>query len=423
MLEWLESEYPTSALLNRVSRLRKSFGTTSTAPSQRALAVEPHQIRKSPSRPDLATIQNITRSKIGEVIRITVEMDTEVQYLEERLEAPARIFFDLKGAKPVPGLINSQLIYNDYAAVPEIRLGQHVGNTTRIVIDMAGISRYTVFSVYDPFRLVIDCVLDPERPKTIVANQKVTPIEKNPGGDISLARQLGLGISRIVIDPGHGGHDPGAIGRGAVESEIALDVALRLNELLMTKPGFEVIMTRRTDRFVPLKERTAIANRENADLFLSIHANASLKPQAGGIETYYLNFTTDPEAEAVAARENSASGQAMRNLTDIVQTIALNNKLDESRDFAQMVQNSMFHRLRPQHNQLRNLGVKQAPFVVLIGAKMPSVLAEISFVTNEIESSLLQTDTYRQRAAQALLDAILIYRDSLQKNLETTETF
>ena len=182
-------------------------------------------------------------------------------------------------------------------------------------------------------------------------------------------------------------------------------------------------MTRRTDRFVPLKERTAIANRENADLFLSIHANASLKPQAGGIETYYLNFTTDPEAEAVAARENSASGQAMRNLTDIVQTIALNNKLDESRDFAQMVQNSMFHRLRPQHNQLRNLGVKQAPFVVLIGAKMPSVLAEISFVTNEIESSLLQTDTYRQRAAQALLDAILIYRDSLQKNLETTETF
>ena len=139
MLEWLESEYPTSALLNRVSRLRKSFGTTSTTPSQRALAVEPHRIRKSPSRPDLATIQNITRSKIGEVIRITVEMDAEVQYLEERLEAPARIFFDLKGAKPVPGLINSQLIYNDYAAVPEIRLGQHVGNTTRIVIDMADI--------------------------------------------------------------------------------------------------------------------------------------------------------------------------------------------------------------------------------------------------------------------------------------------
>ena len=423
MLEWLESEHSTSSFQSRTLKLREAFGTPNTSPAKRASALLTHQMQKTSSRSGPVTIRNITRSKIDEVIRITVEMDAEVQYLEERLDTPARVFFDLKGAKPVPGLINAQLIYDDYAAVPEIRLGQHAGNTTRIVIDMTGIARYAVFSVYDPFRLVIDCVLDPERPKTIVAKRKVMPIEKNSNRDLSLARQLGLGISRVVIDPGHGGHDPGAIGRGAVESEIALDIALRLNELLMAKSGFEVIMTRHTDRFVPLKERTAIANRENADLFLSIHANASLKPQVGGIETYYLNFTTDPEAEAVAARENSASGQSMRSLTDIVQTIALNNKLDESRDFAQMVQKSMFHRLRPQHNQLRNLGVKQAPFVVLIGAKMPSVLAEISFITNEIESGLLQTDTYRQRAAQALLDAILSYRSSLQKTLETTETF
>ena len=455
MLEWLESEHPTSSFQSRTLRLREAFGTPNTSPAKRASTLLTHQIQKTSSRSGPVTIRKITRSKIDEVIRITVEMDTEVQYLEERLDTPARVFFDLKGAKPVPGLINAQLIYDDYAAVPEIRLGQHAGNTTRIVIDMTGIARYAVFSVYDPFRLVIDCVLDPERPKKIAAKQKIMSAGKHSKGphggskikntfptpavilasgpptepvensnrNLSLARQLGLGVSRIVIDPGHGGHDPGAIGRGVVESEIALDVALRLNELLMAKSGFEVVMTRRTDRFVPLKERTAIANRENADLFLSIHANASLKPQVGGIETYYLNFTTDPTAEAVAARENSVSGQSMRSLTDIVQTIAFNNKLDESRDFAHMVQNSMLHRLRPQHNQLRNLGVKQAPFVVLIGAKMPSVLAEISFITNEIESSLLQTDTYRQRAAQALLDAILSYRSSLQKTLETAETF
>ena len=214
----------------------------------------------------------------------------------------------------------------------------------------------------------------------------------NSNGRFSIARQLGLGVSRIVIDAGHGGHDPGAHGNGLNEADLVLDVALRLRKLLEDQPGVEVVMTRDTDVFIPLEERTAIANREAADLFLSIHANASRNPKARGVETYFLNFASNPEAAAVAARENSASGQTMHSLPDIVRAITLNNKIDESRDFAEMVQKVDGQASwRPKNNELRDLGVKQAPFVVLIGAGMPSVLAEISFVTHKQEGQLLKT--------------------------------
>jgi N-acetylmuramoyl-L-alanine amidase len=236
----------------------------------------------------------------------------------------------------------------------------------------------------------------------------------NSDGRYSLARQLGLGISRIVLDPGHGGHDPGARGNGISEAELVLDVAQRLRKLLEKQPGVEVAMTRDADVFIPLEERTAFANRQGADLFLSIHANASPNSRARGVETYYLNFASNPEAEAVAARENSASARSMHNLPDIVRAIALNNKIDESRDFAAMVQRSMVRRLAARNRQLRDLGVKQAPFVVLIGAGMPSVLAEISFITNKQEGQLLKTGAYRQQIAEALLDAVVRYQQSLK---------
>ncbi|MDQ3071311.1 MAG: N-acetylmuramoyl-L-alanine amidase, partial [Acidobacteriota bacterium] len=237
----------------------------------------------------------------------------------------------------------------------------------------------------------------------------------NGNGSYSLARQLGLGVARIVIDAGHGGHDPGAIAHRTTEAEITLDIALRLEKLLLKQPGTDVLLTRRSDVFVPLEERTAIANRQDADLFLSIHANVGRNPTARGVETYFLNFASNPEAEAVAARENAGSGMAMHHLPDIVRKIALNNKLDESRDLAHIVQGSLYRRLRQQNTQIRDRGVKQAPFVVLIGAQMPSVLAEVSFVTNKQEAALLKTAAYRQRIAQALFDAVVKYRQSLKK--------
>ena len=237
----------------------------------------------------------------------------------------------------------------------------------------------------------------------------------NVDGKFSLARQLGLGVARVVIDAGHGGHDPGAQANGLNEAELTLDVAARLGRLLQKQPGVEVVMTRDTDVFVPLEERTAIANREGADLFLSIHANASRNPKARGVETYFLNFANNPEAEAVAARENSTSGRAMHSLPDIVKAIALNNKIDESRDFAEIVQRSMVRKLGTRNKQLRDLGVKQAPFVVLIGASMPSVLAEISFVTHRQEGVLLKSTAYRQQIAEALFDAVIKYQEALKK--------
>ena len=242
----------------------------------------------------------------------------------------------------------------------------------------------------------------------------VTPAA-NSNGKFSLSRQLGLSVSRIVIDAGHGGHDPGAHGNGINEAELTLDVAQRLQALLEKQPGFEVVMTRDTDEFIPLQERTAIANREGADLFLSIHANASRNVQAHGIETYFLNFATNPEAEAVAARENAASGQAMHSLPDIVKAIALNNKINESRDFAAAVQKSMVKHLNSKNHTVRDLGVKQAPFVVLIGATMPSVLAEISFLTNKQDGTQLKAQAYRQQIAQALFEAIQNYQQALNR--------
>jgi N-acetylmuramoyl-L-alanine amidase len=240
------------------------------------------------------------------------------------------------------------------------------------------------------------------------------PPAENLQGRFSLSRQLGLGISRIVIDPGHGGHDPGAQTRGLNEADLVLDVALRLEQLLAKTPGVEVVLTRNTDVFIPLEERTAIANRAGADLFLSIHANASRSPRARGIETYFLNFASNPDAEAVAARENSASGQTMHNLPDIVKAITLNNKLDESRDFATLVQRSMIERLGATNKQVRDLGVRQAPFVVLIGAGMPSILAEISFLTHQQEGKLLKTPSYRQKIAEALYAGVQEYQRSLK---------
>src|SRR5205085_7360971 len=246
-----------------------------------------------------------------------------------------------------------------------------------------------------------------------VAAPPATP-PKNVAGGFSISRQLGLGVSRIVIDAGHGGHDPGAKGKVISEAELVLDVALRLEALLQKMSGVEVILTRRTDELVPLQERTAIANREGADLFLSIHANASANARARGIETYFLNFANNLSEAAVAARENAASGQAMGALPDFVKAIALNNKVDESRELATFVQRAMLDRLRSSNHALKDLGVKQAPFVVLIGAAMPSVLAEISFVTNPQDAKLLRSSAYRQRIAEALFNAIQKYQSSLK---------
>jgi len=247
----------------------------------------------------------------------------------------------------------------------------------------------------------------------VLSGKPLTPTV-NSGGKFSVARQLGLGVSRIVIDPGHGGHDPGATAFAVSEAELVLDVALRL-EALLQQQGTEVVLTRRTNDYLSLDERTNIANRESADLFLSIHANASAVPTARGIETYFLNFALNRQAEAVAARENAASEKTMNSLPGIIKAITMNSKLNESRDFAVLIQRSLVRGLAPSNKGLKDLGIKQAPFMVLIGASMPSVLAEIAFVTNRQEARLLKLPAYRQKIAESLLSGILKYQQALKK--------
>jgi len=260
-------------------------------------------------------------------------------------------------------------------------------------------------------------------PPTLVAAKQpeptptpLSPPATNRSGSYSLARQLGLGARRIVIDAGHGGHDPGTIGRGGLqEKDLVLDVALRLERLVRKELGAEVVMTRSTDVFIPLEERTAIANAKGADLFLSIHANSSRSPKARGIETYFLSFAVDPHAEEVAARENAISAATMKDLQGLVKAITLNSKKDESRDFASAVHESLVSNLRRGYPQIQDRGVRTAPFYVLIGADMPSILAEIAFVSNPDEERLLKTGERREEIARSLLQGVKSYLDAVNR--------
>jgi len=233
-------------------------------------------------------------------------------------------------------------------------------------------------------------------------------------GDRSLIRALGLKIGKIVIDAGHGGHDTGTIGpNGLLEKDVVLDVAKRLGRLLEARLGAEVIYTRQDDTFIPLETRTAIANRERADLFISIHANSSRDSDARGVETYYLNFTSSPEALEVAARENAVSEKSIHELQDLVKKITLKDKIDESREFAGDVQESLYGGLALNSAGIRNRGIKKAPFIVLIGANMPSILAEISFVSNPTDERKLETSEHRQRIAESLYRGVSKYVSGL----------
>jgi N-acetylmuramoyl-L-alanine amidase len=233
-------------------------------------------------------------------------------------------------------------------------------------------------------------------------------------GDRTLVRALGLKINKIVVDAGHGGHDTGTVGpNGLMEKDLVLDVAMRLGKLLEERLGADVVYTRDDDTFIPLETRTAIANQNQADLFVSVHANSSRDASARGVEVYYLNFTSDPGALEVAARENAVSQTSIHDLQDLVKKITLKDKIDESRELASDVDGSLAQGLSTKSLTMRNRGVKKAPFIVLIGANMPSILAEISFVSNPGDERKLRTPEYRQKIAESLYKGVAKYVSSL----------
>jgi N-acetylmuramoyl-L-alanine amidase len=241
-----------------------------------------------------------------------------------------------------------------------------------------------------------------------------TPAPPPTADGETLVRALGLKIGRIVIDAGHGGHDSGTLGVGGIEEkDVVLDVALRLGKLLHDRLGAEIVYTRADDTFIPLETRTAIANKAQADLFISVHANSSQDSSARGVEVYYLNFTSDPDAMRVASRENAVSTQSVHELSDLVKKIALKDKIDESRELATDVDAGLYAGLAKGNEGLKNRGVKKAPFVVLIGANMPSILAEISFVTNPTDAEQLQRPQYRERVAESLYNGVARYASGI----------
>jgi N-acetylmuramoyl-L-alanine amidase len=248
----------------------------------------------------------------------------------------------------------------------------------------------------------------------------ITPAKGTNSGTPSLVRSLGLKLSRVVIDAGHGGHDTGTVGQGGyTEKELVLDVAQRLKQLIETELGAEVVMTRADDNFVPLEMRTEIANQQQADLFISVHANSSRVRSVRGVETYFLNFTSSREALETASRENAASERSIHELQDLVKKIMLRDKVDESRELAQHVERALAARKGSGVGR----GVKQAPFVVLIGANMPSVLAEICFISNPQDEKLAKNAENRQAIAESLFEGVKSYAESLSgtKTAKTQE--
>lgn len=472
MLRTLTARFPASALAKtaaarvRTLEAAKPGAAMATAAAPVSPSAPPPSLPAAPAPPPApavsakvppsgpVTLRDIRREVLPETLRVTLELDREVSFHDERIDGPPRVFVDLANTRAAEALKDATIPFPD-GPVRQVRVGRQLNSRTRVVLDLNGAGSHSVYALYNPFRIVIDLQRTALAPAAVVLPAHTAPLAKatrapvvmassvsrtappltttaplrdtaaetrtapavppqNSNGSFSLARQLGLGVTRVVIDPGHGGHDPGARVNGISEAGLVLEVATRLEELLK-KQNVEVVLTRRTNDYVALEERTALANRSDADLFLSIHANASTAQSARGVETYFLNFASNPEAEAIAARENAGSAKSMRHLPDIVQAIAMNNKLDESRDFATIVQSTLYDQLRRTNKTLKNLGVKQAPFMVLVGARMPSVLAEISFMSNRAEATLLKTDRYKQQIAEALSAGIMRYQNSLKR--------
>lgn len=328
--------------------------------------------------------------------RVVVDLSGSIEFSTNRLSDPDRIYFDLKNSK-LKKEIKTTLPVGD-GMLKAVRAGQFDSNTVRVVLDLAEITDFYTFILDNPARLVIDVhgMGKVKRPEATVTKR------------------------RIVIDPGHGGHDPGAMGpSGLYEKDIVLDIAMKLKETLSADPLNEVFLTRETDRFIPLEERTAIANNKDADLFVSIHANANPVRRVKGIETYLLNWTSDEEAMRVAARENKISLKKMKEMhrqMDILGMIKNDllrqNKRDESIKLAHFIQRSMISTLNNDYKTRLDLGVKQALFYVLFGAKMPSVLVEVSFISNPQEEKLLAKESYRMQIAKAIAQGLNTYINS-----------
>jgi N-acetylmuramoyl-L-alanine amidase len=374
-----------------------------------------------PQPDNRAEIVNLRYFTHPNFTRIVLDIGKLREYVPGELQQPGRIYVDVLQAKLNPILDGqSYPVKTDYLS--QIVVFQKTPSTARVVIDVnfLKVRSYRAYHLFDPFRIVID--IYPRQAADAPGAKVKTPLNppaKPPdplASGYSLARQLGLGVRTIVLDPGHGGSDPGCIGKtGLQEKGITLDVALALKKMLVEKAGLTVILARESDVTVPLENRTVIANQRRADLFVSIHINAHRDRKREGVETFFLNFSPDPSVVELAARENATSTKNIGQMKDIIQKIAQNSKVDESRDLAERIQKNLVQSLAVENPKIKSLRVTGAPFWVLIGSEMPSVLVEISHLSNSSEEARLKTARYRELAVQGIYNGIMEYIKSLGK--------
>ncbi len=363
------------------------------------------------STPGLHKLNRIRHWNSEEYTRVVLDLNNKSEYNDfllkpnSELDKPYRLVLDLKNTRLNPDL--SEKLNIEDGIVKRIRSGQYRKSTSR--------DDYRSFTLQDPYRIVVD-VYSPDHQGSVEKRKEQAKSldvgEKRKEHSDSLVKQLGLDIEKIMIDPGHGGDDPGAVHKNIYEKDINLRLAKILGKILKNK-DFQVAYTRKTDKFIPLEKRTEMANSAQADLFISLHVNAHRIRSARGIEVYYLNLAKDEEAVRVAARENSVSTKKISDLQVILTDLMLNSKIEESSDLAEMVQNKVINYGKQFYN-LENRGVHSAPFYVLMGAKMPSILVEIGYITNPRDRKNLQSYAYLKRLAWGISKAVSAYKKEIQ---------
>ncbi len=379
------------------------------------------------SRGGLVNINKIRHWSTDNYTRVVIHVDEKMDYKPYFLKAdpkngkPPRLYVDIPGTK-VDKNMYLQPITN--GLLEDIKFARNTADTVRVVLYINSFENYKVFSLNDPYRIVMDIHGNPDKTGDLYAKQRkgkrTSTLPGLPDDEVeNLRTALGLKINTIVIDPGHGGHDPGAIGpSGLKEKDVALKIAKALKKKL-EKDGKQfgvekVYLTRENDRFIPLEERTGIARKLGADLFISIHCNAAKSKHAHGIETYILSFTNDKRALAVAARENATTQRSLSDMKDIVKQYLLSSKLEESERFANHVQGSVVRNVSDHYDSVKNKGVKKAPFVVLIGADIPSILVETSFISNPREEKRLKESKYIDEIAAGIFSGVKYYSSEVK---------
>lgn len=345
-------------------------------------------------------VKEVSHYSSDNYTRIVIHTDRKIDYVYQQLAKneqaglPRRLYLDLKGTERHSQL--PDLVPIKDGLLKQIRTGQHTADVCRVVLDIESISTFSVFSLEEPFRIVID--VTGETPEDTVYD----PAEA---------------FDRIVLDPGHGGKDPGASYYGRREKDLILTITKKVKSKLQEKLPTQIVLSRDADNYIPLVERTALANRQQADLFVSIHLNASSRnSEAVGVETYYLSTTRDPEALALAAAENAVSESALVDINQYIELgdIALRARIEESRILAVTVHKKIVHQLGQDYHGVESRGVRRAPFYVLVGAQMPAILIEAGFISNKKEAARLATEAYQNALAAAIANGIVDYIDGYQ---------